>query len=184
MESTMNFNSMAKSLLTQRANPEGVYVDFTVGNGRDTEFLCSLAPNGKVYGFDVLEEAIDTTKAMLRKEGYRNFKLILDGHENVKNYVTEPIDGGLFNLGHYPGGDPEKHTMRYTTSKAVVDAMDLLKSGGVLVITVQPRHPEGEAEGNVLYEILSNYNRKQFGIMAHRMINVPNTQYLYEIIKY
>ncbi len=184
MGSAMNIKDMSKSYISRNVNPEGIYVDFTVGHGRDTEFLCSIAPQGKVYGFDILPEAIADTKALLEKKGYTNFELILDGHENVKNYVKEPIDGGMFNLGYFPGGDRSKHTMRHTTVKAVFDAMELLKKGCTLTINVYPGHFEGEAEGNLLYELLSEYNQKEFGVMAHRMINSPTSPYIYEILRY
>ncbi len=184
MASSMNINDLAKTYLKKTANPKGTYVDFTMGNGRDTEFLCSLAPDGTVYAFDIQEQALENTRALLNDKGYKNAKLILDGHENVKSHITEPIDGGIFNLGHLPGGDIHKHTMRYTTLKAVVDAMELLKSEATLMITVNPKYPEGEAEGILLADILSGYNPKEYGIMTHRMMNTEKSPYLYEIIKY
>ncbi len=184
MGSAMNIKDMSKSYVARNANPEGIYVDFTIGHGRDTEFLCSIAPNGKVYGFDVLPEAIAATRALLESKGYTNFELIHDGHENVRKYISEPIDGGMFNLGYFPGGDRTKHTMRYTTIKAVFNAMELLKKGGTITVNVYPGHPEGEAEGNIIYELLSEYNQKEFGIMAHRIINSPSSPYIFEILRY
>ncbi len=184
MGSAIDLKNLAKQYVARNANPEGIYVDFTMGHGRDTDFLCSLAPKGKVYAFDVLQEAIDDTRALLKSKGYKNYKLIHDGHENVRKYINEPIDGGIFNLGYFPGGDRTKHTMRYTTVKALFDALELLKKGGTVVVTVYPGHLEGEAEGNLLYEHLSNYRQKEFGIMAHRMINSPSSPYIFEILRY
>ena len=31
-----------------------VLVDFTMGNGHDTEYLCSLVPDGKVYALSLI----------------------------------------------------------------------------------------------------------------------------------
>ena len=41
-------------------------VDGTLGNGHDTVFLAKLVgPNGHVYGFDIQEQAIVSTKKRL-----------------------------------------------------------------------------------------------------------------------
>lgn len=180
----MNLKDFAKSFLIQRANPDGVYVDFTMGNGHDTAFLCQLAKNGKVYAFDVQEEAVENTHALLDGTGLCNAELILSGHENVKEYVKCPIDGGMFNLGYRPGGDKSKHTMTPTTLKAVRDGIELLKNGCVITVSVYPGHDEGSAEGLALGEMLSQYDKKELCVMCHKMINSPTSPYIYQILKY
>ncbi len=180
----MNLKAFAKSFLIQCANPDGVYVDFTMGNGHDTAFLCELAKNGIVYAFDVQVEALENTQALLDEKGLCNAKLILSGHENVKKYVNCPIDGGMFNLGYRPGGDKSKHTMRNTTLKAVADGIDLLKNGCVMTVSVYPGHAEGFAEGEALGEMLSKYDKKELCVMCHRMVNSPTSPYIYQILKY
>lgn len=184
MGAEMNLKAFAKSFLLQCANPDGVYVDFTMGNGHDTEFLCTLAKNGTVYAFDVQEDALKNTEKLLAEKGLDNAHLILSGHENVKQFVKCRIDGGMFNLGYRPGGDKTKHTMTQTTLKAVADGIDLLKNGCVLTVSVYPGHAEGENEGNALADMLSQYDKKAYCIMCHRMINSPASPYIYQIIKY
>ena len=45
-------------------------VDFTMGNGHDTEFLSkTVGENGHVYAFDVQKQAVESTAANLKKAG-------------------------------------------------------------------------------------------------------------------
>ena len=113
-------------------------VDFTMGNGHDTEFLSkTVGESGHVYAFDVQEAALASTAEHLEKSGCpRNYTLILDSHHNVKKYVTAPIRAGMFNLGYLPGSDKQITTMRATTMPAIEAAIDLLDHGGVLMVAV------------------------------------------------
>ena len=64
-------------------------IDATMGKGGDTYYLCSKTGiDGKVYAFDVQEDALRQTKEKLDKNEM-NAKLILDGHEHMKKYVKE-----------------------------------------------------------------------------------------------
>ena len=66
-----------------------VVIDATMGNGYDTVYLGNLVgENGKVYAFDVQEEAIKSTiKKVERDDMTSRVELILDGHENLDAYV-------------------------------------------------------------------------------------------------
>ena len=67
-----------------------VAVDFTMGNGHDTEFLSkTVGPQGHVFAFDVQEMALASTSENLRAAGCPdNYTLILDSHHNVKSTLT------------------------------------------------------------------------------------------------
>ena len=69
-----------------------VCVDFTMGNGHDTEFLSkTVGEGGHVYAFDIQQAAVDSTAKHLREVGCpENYTLICDSHHNVKNYVNCP----------------------------------------------------------------------------------------------
>ena len=62
-------------------------VDATMGNGHDTVFLAGLVGEaGKVYAFDIQNQALQTTQAkLLQKALIDRVALISDGHENIKN---------------------------------------------------------------------------------------------------
>ena len=59
-----------------------VVIDATMGNGYDTIYLGNLVgENGKVYAFDVQEEAIKSTKKKVERDNLTDrVELILDGH--------------------------------------------------------------------------------------------------------
>lgn len=158
-------------------------VDFTMGNGYDTEYLCSLVPGGRVYAFDIQKEALENTQKRLDSAGFDNATLILDSHANIKNYVSS-FKCGMFNLGYRPGGDKTVHTMRGSTLKAVSDGIEIMEKGGTLVISVYPGHAEGTAEGDALYEMLKTYDKKYYGITCFRMINSHDCPYIFAVEKY
>ena len=53
-------------LFKLQVTPGGVYIDATMGNGYDTQFLCEMAgETGKVWAFDIQEQALKATKERL-----------------------------------------------------------------------------------------------------------------------
>ena len=179
----IGFLKFVKDIMAEKANPKGVYCDFTMGRGRDTLFLTSLAPEGKVYAFDIQESALEQTRAFLDENGVTNAELILDSHHNFRKYVKGEIDGGMFNLGFLPGGDRTRTTLRSTTMEAVKGAMEALKKGGVLGIAVYPGHPEGELEGEELQAYFKTVDKKDFDTYLYRLLNVPDSPYVMVIEK-
>ena len=143
----MQLLDAAKSFLSGKIKETDTLVDFTMGNGHDTAYLCSLVPYGEVYAFDIQEQALENTAALLNDKGFGNAKLILDSHANIKKYVSH-FKCGMFNLGYRPGGDKSVTTLTESTLKAVTDGIELMEKGGVLVISVYPGHAEGEKEGS------------------------------------
>ena len=77
----------------------------------------------------------------------------------------------MFNLGFLPGGDKTITTKKDTTLMAIKDSLELLKSGGLLLIAVYVGHEEGEKEGKELMEFLSKLSKSQYGVMLHKVIN-------------
>ncbi len=135
--------------LTGEALFEGaVAVDGTMGGGGDTLFLCErVGPSGRVYAFDVQPDAIRRTRERLEAAGVADrARLILAGHERLVEYVTEPVDAAVFNLGWLPGGD-KGITTRVETTLAALDAcLKRLRPRGLVTICAYPGHPEGEVE--------------------------------------
>ena len=162
---------------------DGVLVDFTMGNGHDTEYLCTKVPNGKVYAFDIQAQAVENTKKRLAEAGLENAVVIHDSHAKVKEYVKESIDGGLFNLGYLPGGDKSIHTMRESTLQAIEGGISLLKVGGIIVISVYPGHEEGTLEGQMLLDHLSQKSKFEYCITHFRIINSPTAPFIIAIEK-
>ena len=69
----------------------GFYIDATMGNGKDTCFLCGLAgEKGRVLAFDIQPAALENTEKLLERKGcLSRAKLILDGHEHMDRYAPK-----------------------------------------------------------------------------------------------
>ena len=176
--------NFSKTFIKEHITESSVVADFTMGNGHDTEWLCSLVPNGHVYAFDVQKQAVDNTRDRLEKGGYQNFELFLDSHANCEKYIDGEIDAGMFNLGWLPGGDKSIHTLRESTIPAVFSAIKLLRKGGLVTINVYPGHAEGKCEGELLMEELSKLSRFEYCVFVFRLVNSPDAPFIIGIEKY
>ncbi len=177
----IDLNELEKQFLAAHVKSGGVAVDFTMGNGNDTRWLSdAVGLGGQVYAFDIQPQALEKTRALLTASGCAdNYTLILDSHANVRDYVTEPICAGVFNLGYLPGSDKKVTTLRPSTLAAVTAAVELLDRDGIILIAVYPGHAEGEAEGRMLDEALAVYDRRSYTVSKFRIINSPTSPYFF-----
>ncbi len=168
-----------KQFILTHLRPGDTAVDFTMGNGHDTEFLSkTVGESGHVYAFDIQEAAIASTAAHLRAAGCpENYTLIHASHHLLREYVHEPFRAGMFNLGYLPGGDKRITTMRQTTMPAIKAALDLLAPDGILNIAVYPGHAEGDAEGKMICDYLSGISRYRVCATLVRIINSPSSPF-------
>lgn len=168
-----------KRFVLEHLQTGDVAVDFTMGNGHDTEFLSkTVGESGHVYAFDIQEQAIESTRKNLAAANCpNNYTLIHDSHHNVKKYVSGPIKAGMFNLGYLPGGDKKITTMRKTTLPAIEAAISLLGKDSILIIAVYPGHPEGEEEGKEICAYLSALSRFSLCVTKIRILNSPTSPF-------
>ncbi|MBR5341971.1 MAG: 16S rRNA (cytosine(1402)-N(4))-methyltransferase RsmH [Erysipelotrichaceae bacterium] len=75
---------------------DGIYVDGTLGRGGHSRLILEKLKKGKLYCFDLDEEAIEESKELLKE--YDNVVFIHDNYMNMKNYVDQ-VDGILLDLG-------------------------------------------------------------------------------------
>ena len=172
--------SLQKYFMLGHIREGDTVVDFTMGNGNDTLFLSeSVGEKGKVYAFDIQEEALVSTRAHLVEEGApENYTLICDSHHRVKEYVKEPIRAGMFNLGYLPrSGRKTVTTLRETTMPAVEAALDLLSDDGILLVAVYPGHEEGSLEGEMLAKYFATLDRRKICVSRFQIINSPTSPY-------
>lgn len=151
-------------------------VDGTMGNGHDTLLLAQLiGPEGRVYAFDVQEQALENTRQRLASEGVldERVKLIQDGHQNIKKYIDHSIQGAIFNLGYLPGGNHEIITQPGTTLVAIKHTLELLSSGGRLVIVVYPGHPGGQEEKEAVEAVASQLDSLTYRVLKINFLNRP-----------
>ena len=171
--------SLQKQFILTHLKEGDIAIDFTMGNGHDTEFLSkTVGENGHVYAFDIQSQAVASTAKNLAAAGCpQNYTLIRDSHHNVCNYVRGPIKAGMFNLGYLPGGDKSITTMRETTLPAIEAAISLLGQDGILLIAVYPGHAEGEEEGKMITEYLATLSRYQMCCTQIRILNSPTSPF-------
>ena len=176
---------LQKQFILSHLSAGDTAVDFTMGNGHDTEFLSkTVGEEGRVFAFDVQQQALDSTAANLEKAGCpKNYTLILASHHRVKEFVEGPIKAGMFNLGYLPGSDKTVTTMRETTMPAIEAAVDLLDHGGVLLVAVYPGHAEGEAEGKMVQDYFATLDRHLICCTLIRILNSPTSPFFIVVEK-
>ena len=175
-----------KHFILQHLSVGEVAVDFTMGNGNDTLFLSkTVGEEGRVYAFDIQEEALVSTRAHLEANGApKNYTLICASHHRVREFVKEPIKAGMFNLGYLPrSGKKGVTTMRETTMPAVEAAIDMLAPDGVLIIAIYPGHEEGELEGDMLREYFKTTSRFKICPSEFHILNSPTSPYFFLVEK-
>ncbi|AEG61275.1 tRNA (mnm(5)s(2)U34)-methyltransferase [Desulforamulus ruminis] len=158
--------------------PGDAALDGTMGNGHDTLALARLVgPGGKVTAFDIQSQALENTQTRLNAAGVWDdrIRLVLDGHQHIKKYVTSPIRAAIFNLGYLPGGDHGMITRTETTLQALEQALDLLVPGGRLVVVVYPGHCGGDQEKEAVEQKMSGLAAQQFRVIKVNLLNRPAT---------
>lgn len=159
--------------LAEVLDSESVAVDATMGKGNDTLFLAKRSC--KVYAFDVQAEALTKTRQRLEAEDINNVDLILDGHENLDNYVRESLRAAIFNLGYLPSADKSIITKPHTTLQAIEKVLDRLEVGGRLAIMVYYGHEGGEMEKDAVLNFVRQLDQKAYTVMLYQALNQINT---------
>ena len=164
----------ARALIEANVGAGARIVDGTVGNGYDTEWLAGLAGrDGRVNGIDIHPEAVERTRTRLEAAGLsERVTLICDGHQRLADYVKEPLDAAVFNLGWLPGSPHACTTQVETTLQAANAALALLKSGGVLTICVYPGHEEGAREREALLQWAGALDDGVYDAVAQEYLNI------------
>lgn len=170
-------------IMQEYINEGDTVVDATAGNGFDTEFLCRLVgDSGCVHAFDIQKEALANTKLRLEASHMDSrAKLHLISHDQVEEYVREPIAGFCFNLGYLPKGEDNVVTQASTTIPAVRKCLNALKIGGIGCILAYWGHEGGREEMENVDELLHELPGKFYEVFRlenHNRANQPPILYL------
>ena len=165
-----------KIFLEKVVNKGDVVIDATMGNGYDTVYFGNLVgEGGKVYAFDVQEEAIKSTRKKVERDNMTDrVELILDGHENLDKYVDEEVACVVFNLGYLPRAKHVVITKPDTTLQAIKKSLNLLKPNGVISIAAYIGHEGGMEEKDYICEYLNNLDQKEFNVLHMQFTNQIN----------
>ncbi|AAN59333.1 TPA: class I SAM-dependent methyltransferase [Streptococcus mutans] len=164
---------LSHDFLSQVLDKNSIAIDATMGNGNDTVFLSHLAK--KVYAFDVQEQALIKTREKLEQLNIKNVQLILDGHQTINKYVTEPIRAAIFNLGYLPSADKSVITQPATTLTAIKKILERLEIGGRLAIMVYYGHEGGDKEKDAVLNFVKELDQQHFTVMLYQPLNQINT---------
>lgn len=155
---------------------EGAFcIDATAGRGFDTAFLCELVgKGGRVLAFDIQEEAVASTRALLDEKGLKA-EIYLESHTQMKNYAkAQSVDGIMFNFGYLPGGDHGISTRKENSIKAIDVGLELLKKQGVMALCIYHGGDTGFEEKEAIMSYLKTIDSKKYTVIVSEFFNRPN----------
>ena len=168
----------AQQVLKNCIQKGDVVVDATLGNGHDALLLAHLVgEKGHVFGFDVQEQAIASSKERMKQADMKSFTFYQLGHEKMEEVIPSthlPISAIMFNLGYLPNADKTVITKTKTTLFALKAAQGLLKEGGVMSLMCYPGHTGGDQESEAVCEWAASLSRNDFRVIQYALQNAPN----------
>ena len=154
-----------------------ICIDATAGRGRDTLLLAELVgENGKVTAFDIQEEAVYSTRTLLREHGMESrAQVILDSHANIINYAQPgTVSAITFNFGWLPGGDHNIFTNPETSIAAIKAGLSLLREGGIMSLIIYYGRETGFAERDALLSFLPTIDSDIYTVVEMPFVNRTN----------
>ncbi|HLR16100.1 MAG TPA: class I SAM-dependent methyltransferase [Bacillota bacterium] len=167
----------AHHLLEESVSEGEIVIDATCGNGNDTLFLSKLVGDeGRVIGFDIQKEAIESTSHLLKEHKRTNMTLVHDSHAEMYKYVSSQatIGGAIFNLGYLPRSDKKIITKPESTIEAIDKILPILKRRGMIVLVVYHGHDGGKDEKKELLKHIIELDQKQYTVLRYGFINQKN----------
>lgn len=157
-------------------NEEDTVIDATCGNGYDTAVLSeAVGERGMVLAFDIQQKAIDNTRELMDRDGRKNVVLLNESFENmgevIGNFTGKRPSAVVFNLGFLPYSDREVTTTTRATMKGVAEALELVRPGGIVTVTMYPGHDEGRRERQALLEAARKLPADKYHVIHSVMLN-------------
>lgn len=181
-----NYNALTLShkMMAEFVREGGLCIDATMGRGYDTAYLCGLTgSNGKVLAFDIQQDAVDSTSALLKERGLSNARLILDSHSNMEQYAEpESVDCVTFNFGWLPKGDHSIFTSAETSIPAIEAAMRLIRPQGLISMCIYYGKDSGFSERDALLSYFPTIDFRQYTVVVNQFVNRPNCPTIFAYI--
>ncbi len=168
----MNALTLVHAVAARHVKKGDICVDATAGRGYDAAFLAELVgDDGQVVAFDIQQEAIDSAAALLASRGL-SARLIKDSHANMDAYLEEgSVSLIMFNLGYLPGGDHSVFTHFESTREAIEKGLKLLKSGGLMCVSVYYGGDSGYEERDALLPYLKALDDGKYQVIEAAFYN-------------
>ena len=170
------WNSLALThdFIARRVRTGDLCIDATAGRGRDTVLLAKLTgPAGRVIALDIQPEAVEATRALVRREGVADrVEVRLLDHREMGELAEQGTVGCVaFNLGWLPGGDHAVHTRAESTIPALEAALELLRPGGVVSLCIYYGKQNGYEERDRVLEWLETLDDRRYSVIR---VSFPN----------
>ena len=167
-----------KAIDLLKIKEDGVYVDGTLGRGGHSKLILERLKKGKLYCFDLDEEAIKESKEVLKE--YDNVIYIHDNYMNMNKYVDQ-ADGILLDLGvSSPQFDEAVRGFSYRYDGPLDMRMD--QSDELSAYEVVNKYDE-ERLAKVLYEYGEEKNAKRIARKIVEERPIETTLQLAEIVE-
>ncbi|MBQ5334667.1 MAG: class I SAM-dependent methyltransferase [Oscillospiraceae bacterium] len=163
---------LAHRWLAERVSAGDTVIDATCGRGNDTRLLCELTGStGRVIGFDVQAEAIESTAKLLSGHGLAA-ELHQDSHANMEKYADAgSVSCIVFNFGWLPRGSHEIFTQAESSIAALDASLRLLKTGGALVLCVYYGGVNGFSERDALLSYFAGLDSRYYTVLQCQFPN-------------
>ena len=177
MNDSFSALALAHKFIEENVKPGDYCIDATAGRGNDTVFLSRLVgESGKVLAFDIQQDAVDSTNALLVKEGLDGIgKAILDSHNHMDAYAQEnTLSCITFNFGWLPGGDHNIFTNAETSIEAIEKGLLLLKPDGIMSLCIYYGRETGFEERDALLAYFKTIDCRHYSVLVSEFANRPN----------
>ncbi|MBQ8568790.1 MAG: class I SAM-dependent methyltransferase [Oscillospiraceae bacterium] len=179
MAKRKSFNALdiIKRTIAETVHEGDICIDATAGRGNDTAFLCGLVgESGHVTAFDVQQEAVDSTKALLCEKGLSSrADVLLCSHSEMDKYAEEgTVSCITFNFGWLPKGDHTVSTKKETSIEAIKKGLRLLKKDGIMTLIIYYGRDTGFEERDALLEYLPTIDSEKYTVLEMPFVNRPN----------
>lgn len=164
---------LAHASMRRLVKPGAMLLDATAGNGHDTLLLAELAGgSGQVLAFEPQALARRRAARRMAQAGWlERVRFIDDGHENLAQYVSVPLDAAIFNLGFLPGSDRKLTTKADTTLAALNALTPLLKNGGLISVHCYSGHEAGQEESRAVLAWAKKLAPEQWQVLRYETLN-------------
>lgn len=177
-----NMKSFSALDIIRRVIDENVHegdlcIDATAGRGHDTLHLCSLVgDSGHVTAFDIQQDAIDSTRALLEANNmaHRADVLLKSHSEMAELFEEETISLITFNFGWLPKGDHNIFTKKETSIRAIETGLKLLRPGGIMTLILYYGRETGFEERDALLEFFPTIDNKLYTVIEMPFVNREN----------
>ncbi len=177
-----NMNSFSaldiiKRVIDETVQEGDICIDATAGRGNDTLHLCTLVgDSGHVTAFDIQQDAVDSTLALLEKNGLSHrADVLLKSHSEMDALHEEDSVAFItFNFGWLPKGDHNIFTRKETSIEAIEKGLKLLKPGGIMSLIIYYGRETGFEERDALLEYLPTLDSRRYTVVEMPFVNRPN----------